>query len=90
MSDATLKPPRRNPGVAFRIMDGQGMIAVPGRSEIHLLNEVGTRIYELVDGARDEEEIARIIVEEFDVTPEAARAHVQEFLEDLFSKGALA
>ena len=83
-------PFRRSPDVAFRILDGQGVVAVPGRSEVHVLNPVGTRVFELLDGQRDEEQIARTIEEEFDVTVDKAKADVREFLEDLVRKGMVA
>jgi Coenzyme PQQ synthesis protein D (PqqD) len=90
VTTSTARSPRRNPDAAFRVIDGQGVIAVPGRSEVHLLNDVGTRIFELVDGQRSEQEIAAVIQQEFEVTEEQAGLDVAEFIDDLSRKGMLA
>ena len=70
-------------------MDGQGIIAVAGRSEVHLLNPVGTRIFELIDGQRDMAEITRIIESEFEVAGAEVAADVEDFLADMRSKGGV-
>lgn len=56
---------------------------VPGLGEYNILNPVGTRVWDLIDGKRDVAEIVRLIRDEFDVTPEEAEADVTDFLEDL-------
>jgi len=65
------------------------LILVPVRRNVaemeslYTLNEVGARIYELIDGRRTVREISDVIVEEFDVSPTQAETDVQELLEKL-------
>ena len=53
------------------------------------LNEVGARVYELIDGERSVRDICAAIVEEFEVEPEEAQTDVTEFLEKLLSIGSI-
>ena len=90
MSDATRTTvPKRRPEAAFRVIDGQAMIAVAGRSEVHLLNATGTFILSQVNGTRTGEEIAQALAEEFDVPAATAIQDVQEFIERLTKEGVL-
>jgi hypothetical protein len=56
---------------------------------IFTLNEVGARIWELLDGQRSVEDITARIVDEYAVTADAARRDVEEFLEQLERIGAV-
>jgi hypothetical protein len=51
--------------------------------EYYNLDEVGTRIWELCDGARTISEIARCIREEFDASGDPIEQDVQTFVEEL-------
>ena len=79
--------------IARRIADE--LILVPIRrpeSEgncIYTLNEVGARIWELLDGERPVADIRDTIVTEFDVTTEAAERDLIDFLELAESIGGL-
>jgi hypothetical protein len=65
------------------------MVLVPIRqsvgdlASIYTLNEVGARIWELIDGAMSTEQIRNILVTEYEVTPEQAEADLSEFLSQL-------
>jgi len=50
---------------------------------IYTLNEVGARIWEMIDGKRKVKEIKDIIVEEFEVTPKKAEEDLIELLQKL-------
>ena len=50
---------------------------------IYTLNEVAARIWELIDGKRNTEEIRNIIIQEFQVSPEEAEQDLSEFIEKL-------
>lgn len=56
---------------------------------IYVLNEVGARIWELIDGKSEIEEIHDTICVEYEITPEEAEKDVREFLENLESVGAI-
>ena len=49
----------------------------------HDLNEVGSRIWELCDGAHAVREIAALLVEEFEVELEAAQTDAATFVSQL-------
>lgn len=55
------------------------------------LSEVGARIWELIDTPRDVDAICAQLQDEYDgVTPEACRAEVETFLNELVKHGAIA
>lgn len=56
---------------------------------IYVLNEVGARIWELLDGRREIENISNIISSEYDIMPEEAERDIRGFIKDLESIGAL-
>lgn len=76
-------PLHRHPHAAARTYDDKVLIVVPGRGEYNILNPVGTRVWDLIDGTRSIEEIVQAIVEEYDVTADVAESDVRELVEDL-------
>ena len=50
---------------------------------IYVLNEVASRIWELIRSPTTADRIAEVIAEEFDVSPERAAEDVAEFLDSL-------
>ena len=58
-------------------------------NSIYTLNEVGSRIWQLIDGARTAGQIAQAITEEYDVTMEAAAQDVTELLGALEAEGLI-
>lgn len=82
--------PRRHPDVAFRPMGEEGgMVVLPARSEVKVVNETGSTILSLLDGERSPEDIAAVVAERFDVTPEQALADVREFLAEAEREGMI-
>jgi hypothetical protein len=77
------RPPRRNHTAGYRVFEGEATIVLPDGSYIKVLNETGSRIWELLDGSRGVKEIASVIAGEYEITPEAAERDVREFLEEL-------
>jgi hypothetical protein len=73
--------------VSRKIVDE--LILVPIRQSVaemetlYTLNEVGARVYELIDGQRPVREIVEAIVTEFDVAFETAEGDVREFISQL-------
>jgi hypothetical protein len=85
-----LRRPRRNPDAAYKIVDEEALIALPGdKAAHHVLNSVGAFIWELLDGESDMDAICRRITAEFDVEESEARADLEDFLRTLASKGML-
>lgn len=76
----------RNPGTAWRVIQGEAVILALDSKVLRGLNPVGSRVWELIDGRRSTEEIAAQLAGEFEV--DVARAHdeVDAFVRDLLSK----
>jgi coenzyme PQQ synthesis protein D (PqqD) len=53
------------------------------------LNDVGTRVWEMLETPRELDEICTLLLEEFEVAPEACRAEVKQFLNELAGHGAV-
>jgi hypothetical protein len=79
----TEKYPVFHPQVAARIIDGEAVIVLPESGQVNVLNEVGSRIWELIDGTRNVGEITKIIVAEYDVTAEQAERDISDFIQEL-------
>src|SRR5262245_16413179 len=83
--------PRRNPHSAFRpVKDEGGLVVLPDRSEVKVLNPVGSKIYSMLDGQHSQDEIVRTLMDEFEVSEEQARSDLRGFLDELSSAGMLA
>lgn len=77
------KYPVLHPQVAARIIDGEAVIVLPESSQVNVLNEVGSRIWEFIDGTRSVGEITEAIVAEYEVSNEQAGRDVNEFIQEL-------
>jgi len=83
--------PRRHPDTAFRqIGDEGGLVVLPGKAEVKVLNPVGIAVFSLLDGSRDVEGLAAAIAGEFEIDLAQARADVVAFLDELRREGMLA
>lgn len=83
--------PRRHQSSAFKpIGDEGGLVVLPDRSEIKVLNPVGVRVFGLLDGTRTVAEIVALIFDEYDVPREKLLVDVQSFLRQLDANGMLA
>lgn len=54
------------------------------------LNEVGARIWELIETPQDFDALCDQLIQEFEVTSEICRAEVDAFCSDLVKHGAIA
>ena len=83
--------PRRHPDTAFRqIGDEGGLVVLPGRAEVKVLNPVGIAVFSLLDGSRDLDTLAATIAGEFEIELDRAREDVIAFLDELQREGMLA
>ena len=88
---AEVKFPLRHPDSAFRpVGEDGGLVVLPGRSEVKVLNPVAIKVFGLLDGRHSLEEIARLVCEEYEVGREQAEADVRAFVADLEAHGMLA
>ena len=81
--------PALHPQVAMQVVDDLAVIVLADSGEVLVVNSLGTRIVELMDGKQSVAEIARRIAEEYDVPAEDARRDLDEFLRTLSEAGAL-
>jgi hypothetical protein len=80
------KIPIKSPETAHQIIDGEAVIITPGQMMVHVLNSVGSRIWDLANGERNIQDIVKIITEEFDISYETAFKDAVEFTGDLAEK----
>ena len=84
MTDWSANPPKRHPTAGFRVFEGgETTIVLPDGSYIHVLNPIGTRVWELLDGVKSENDIVDILCEEFDAERQQVTQDVREFLSSL-------
>ncbi len=83
------------PGVIASIVETgtQGQVEVvlvlPSQGKLKVINDVGARIWSLVDGKRNVRGIAAQICLEYDVSPDQAEADTMKFIDSLVEKGIL-
>ena len=75
--------PVRRSDVLAQVAGETVVLLTPDSGEYFTLNEVGGRIWELADGTRSVEEIARMLGEEYDAPVEEIQADAVELLEEL-------
>lgn len=82
--------PKKHPDAAARVYDEEAFIVLPHKGQYKILNKVGTRVWDLMDGSRSTGDIARAISQEYETTFEAALSDVEDFIRDLNDHGMLA
>lgn len=78
--------------VGFKIIDGKAFLifleASPAANEVfYILNDTGTRIWQLINGKRTRQDIAKMIAEEFGLKTAEAITETVVFIKQLLSKG---
>ena len=69
---------------------GQELVMMSAGSGAYLgLNEVGARVWEMIDTPMELPQICAALASEFETTPEACRAEVEAFLAELAARGAV-
>ena len=81
--------PDKSSKTASRIIDGEAVIVIPEKGVVNILNQVGSRIWELLDGKKKLQDIALIISREFEAAYEAVCQDVEEFTQELSKKGLI-
>jgi hypothetical protein len=77
----------QNDRTACRVIGGQAVVITIDHNQVHVFNEVGTRVWELCDG-RSLDAIVDEIVSEFEVERARAVRDVRTFVERLVAVGA--
>lgn len=81
--------PRRSPTVVSRQLDDEAVLVHPVQGKVRVLNPVGARVWELVDGQRTLGAISRVIASEFVADLARVEIDVPAFCEDLAQRGVL-
>lgn len=89
MDELDRRVPIHHPQTASRVFSGEAVIITPAENMVRMLNDVGSRVWELADGKRTVEEIAQALTEEFEVGLAEARASAAAFVDELVAKGLL-
>lgn len=90
MTGTSPSVPRKHPDAASRVYGQDALIVLPGSSSFKILNPTGSRIWDLIDGKKTLEEIARVIEREYDVSYDKALEDVRDFTSELGAHGMLA
>lgn len=89
----TTTVPRRNPACSSRTIEGQAVVALSDQAVIHIVNDVGTRVWNLIDGRRNFEEIVSQVrgqlANDYEGMPADLAKDIEEFLEEMASKGMI-
>jgi hypothetical protein len=67
----------------------EGLLIYPEQGQIKVVNEIGARIWTLIDGQNDIQEIAMKITQEYQVDIYDAQADTLEFLSNLFDRNLI-
>jgi hypothetical protein len=82
--------PRRHPETAYRsVGDDGGLVVQPTKSEVQVLNPVGSKVFSLLDGEHTIPQIVEAVMDEFEVPRDEAQKDVSEFLQELRHHGML-
>lgn len=89
MTKKSQRRPLHDAGTASRVFSGEAVVISPAENTVRMFNTIGSRIWELADGSRTLEEIAGVLVQEYEVTAEIAAESVERFVEELVGKGLI-
>ncbi len=78
---------KRSENIAWQKFEDKVFIITPDDSMLHMLNETGTRIWEIIEKPKKISEIVEEILKEYDVTKEKAEQSVKRFISELIKKG---
>lgn len=73
--------PVRAARLPWRVIDGRAVIVQPGAGKVHELNPVATFLWELADGGLQLGEIARKILDRFEIHGDSASQQAERIAE---------
>ena len=80
---------QKNPALAWREIDDETIIISPKDSVMHELNDTGSFLWKNIDGRKSAAELAELLVENYEVTPDVALSDTQALLEEMASRKLL-
>ena len=73
---------QKNPALAWREIDAATVIISPNDSVMHELNDTGSFLWKNIDGHRNAADLAALLSEIYEVTPDVALTDTQSLLEE--------
>ena len=80
---------QKNPALAWREIDDATVIISPSDSVMHELNDTGSFLWRSIDGHRSAADLAALLAENYEVTPDIALTDTQALLEEMSSRKLL-
>jgi len=80
---------QKNPSLAWREIEDETIIISPSESVMHELNGTGSLVWRNIDGRHTAEELAALLVEQYEVTHETALADTLSLLQELSTRKLL-
>src|ERR1700716_668319 len=77
---------QKNPALAWREIDDETIIISPNDSVMHELNDTGSFLWKNIDGRKSAAELAELLVENYDVTPDIALSDTEALLQEMSSR----
>ncbi len=77
---------QKNPALAWREIDDETIIISPNDSVMHELNDTGRFLWKSIDGTKSAAELAQLLVENYEVTPDIALSDTEALLEEMSSR----
>lgn len=77
---------RQSPRCAYQVIDGAAFVVMPRDRMLHMLNEVGTHIWKLLEKERALEEITASVTETFEVDADTAGRDAKDFLKEMLER----
>jgi hypothetical protein len=81
---------KRDGRLPWQEIDGRAVVVVPGRRELHEMDETATFLWNALASPRSEAELVEALCEAYDVEAQAAARDVRAYVAELQAKGLLA
>ena len=86
--------PKKKDNLAWQVIDGQAVIMIldmnaPKYTDIEILNETASRIWELIDGENSTQKIITKITGEYDISLSDAKKDITFLLGRMVEKGII-
>jgi hypothetical protein len=81
--------PEKTTDLIWRSLDDGTVIINPQEGDVKVLNDVGARVWALIDGQRTINEITRVITLEYEVSYDDAQTDLNAYLAIMLDQGLL-
>jgi hypothetical protein len=89
MEDLLKQRPLRHPQVLWRAIEDETLVVNLDTRRVSVLNRVGGRVWSLMDGSRDLDEILDQVARAYDVDRGRVKADVEAFVRELADREML-